>query len=240
MSIKVSLHDLEDGRFGPYMPSKKNRVFRSSVCGREYFVKVFRDEWKERARTEFGVLSECREKGIPAPLPVAVFEGAVVMEPLEGRSVAEIFDEMFSHSLGPDISDAQRDLADNLAKWLSSFHVAFDFRLARGDAILKNFVITPSGVCGLDFEEVAPSDTLNDLGQLCASALMTDPVFTASKNSFARYLASCYWAHSGRNRADELATAVSTAIRYYAPFRSNGSELMRYAARIENGELRVG
>jgi len=239
-SIKMSLRDLEDGRFGPYMQSKKNRVFRTSVGGREYIVKVFRDEWNERARVEFGMLSECREKGVLAPLPIAIVEDAIVMEPIDGESVAKVFDELFSHSSGADLSDAQKELADNLAKWLSSFHVTFDFRLARGDAILKNFVVTPSGVAGLDFEEASSADTLNDLGQLCASALMTDPVFTVSKNSFARHLASCYWAHSGRNRADELATAVSAAIRHYAPFRSNGSELLRYATRIENGDLRVG
>ena len=186
------------------------------------------------------MLSECREKGVLAPLPVAIVEDAIVMEPIEGESVAEVFDGLFSHSSGADLSEAQKELADNLAKWMSSFHIAFDFRLARGDAILKNFIVTPSGVAGLDFEEASPTDTLNDLGQLCASALMTDPVFTAVKNSFAGHLASCYWTRSGQNRADELAAAVSAAIRHYAPFRSNGSELLRYATRIENGELRVG
>ena len=240
MSIKLSLCDLEGGRVGPYLRSKKNCVFRTSVDGRDYVVKVFRGEWRERARFEYGVLSECRTKGIPAPLPVAIVEDAIVMEPIEGESVAEIFDKLSSRSSGADLSEARKELADNLAKWLSSFHVAFDFRLARGDAILKNFIATPSGIAGLDFEEASPEDTLIDLGQLCASALMTDPLFTAVKKSFAGHLASRYWTHSGRDRADELAAAVSAAIRHYAPFRSNGSELLRYAARIESGEFRVG
>ncbi len=240
MSIKMSLHDLGNGRIGPYMQSKKNRVFRTSVGGREYVVKVFRDEWKERAQAEFSVLSWCREKGVPVPLPVTMVEDAIVMEPIEGESAAVVFDELFSHSSGADLSEAQRELADNLAKWMSSFHIAFDFKLARGDAVLKNFIITPSGITGLDFEEASSADTLNDLGQLCASVLMTDPVFTAAKVSFARHFTSCYWAHSGRNRTDGLAATVSAAIRHYAPFRSNGSELLRYATRIENGELRVG
>jgi len=221
------------------MRSKKNRVFRAAVGEREYVVKVFRGEWKDRARVEFGVLSECHRRGVPAPVPVAIVEDAIVMEPVVGDPVAEVFDGLFSRSSEADLSEGQGRLADSLAEWLSAFHAAFDFGLARGDTILKNFMTSPSGVIGLDFEEASPVDTITDLGQMCASPLMTDPPFTDAKAAFAGRLAEKYWERSGLDRSGDLNRAVSAAIRQYAPFRANGGELLGYASRIENGNLSI-
>jgi Ser/Thr protein kinase RdoA (MazF antagonist) len=234
-----SLDSLEKGRTGPTFQSKKNRVFMSAVAGRPYVVKVYRGEWRERASIEYGILADCDEKGIPVPKPLALLPGVIVMAPVEGRIAGEVFDCLSALSPGGVIGSEHERLADQLARWLARFHAAFDFGLARGDTILRNFIVTDQRAVGLDFEEAARGDTLPDLGQLCASSLMTDPVFTEQKIAFARRLADRYWAVSGQRRMDELDGAVSAAVRHYAQFRPNGQLLLSYAGRIERGEVAI-
>lgn len=218
------------------MRSRKNRVFRSVLRGNQYVVKVFREAWRERAQVEFEVLSECRNRGVPAPVPVALLGDAVVMEYVEGDSVADVFDRSFSSSEA-ELDAPQKALAHSLASWLSTFHAAFAFRLARGDTILRNFVIAQNGIMGLDFEEAGEVDTIGDLGQLCASALMTDPSFTPAKRSFAGQLSERYWEFTGRDRSADLPKAVAASIRYYAQYRQNMEEQMKKAGMVEEGRL---
>lgn len=233
----MSLEVLEQGRTGAFLPSKKNRVFKSSVDGESYVVKVYRGEWRERAAAEFKVLQDCRAKGVPVPAPMVLLEGAVVMAPVDGQVVGDVFDGLLVTPSAGDLTSEQERLADSLARWLAGFHAAFDFGLARGDTILRNFIMSEQGVVGLDFEEAVRGDTLPDIGQLCASVMMTDPAFTGQKVEFARHLADRYWTCSGQRRSDELGRAVSASIRHYAQFRSNGPMHMAYASRIERGEV---
>ncbi len=218
------------------MQSRKNRVFRSSFEGRECVVKVYRGEWRERASLEYGVLRDCCDRGVLAPVPVALLDHAIVMGPVEGDVAADVFDRMFSPG-SPSTQEGREALADSLALWLSGFHSAFDSRLSRGDTILRNFIISPGGVVGMDFEEASRTDTISDLGQICASAMMTDPPFTDDKVAFASHLAARYWHHSGEDRSGDIGPAVSAAIRHYAPFRANGAELLACASRIDEGDI---
>jgi len=239
LSVTFSLADLEKGRTGPFFHSKKNRVFMSVVGGAPYVVKVYRGEWRERASAEYGVLRDCQKMGVPVPLPVALIEGAIVMTPVEGQVAGEVFDLIVVPPSRIGLTSELERLADNLARWLANFHIAFDFKRVRGDTILRNFIVTDQKTYGLDFEEATTGDTIADLGQLCASALMTDPPFTEQKTAFARHLAERYWACSGKRRAEELAGAVSAAIRHYSQFRANGKELLSYSSRIDRGEVEI-
>lgn len=239
MPVTFSLADLEKGRTGPFFHSKKNRVFRSVVDGESFVVKVYRGEWRERARVEYDVLRDCCERGVLVPVPLALLEGAIVMTPVDGQVAGEVFDRIIVPPSRIGLTSELERLADSLARWLANFHIAFDFGRVRGDTILRNFIVADPGTFGLDFEEAATGDTLLDLGQLCASAMMTDPAFTEQKIAFARHLADRYWACSGQRRAEELTGAVSAAIRHYSQFRSNGQELLSFASRMERGELEI-
>lgn len=231
------MDSLEKGRTGPMFQSKKNRVFRSTVAGESYVVKVYRGEWRERAAVEHGILMQCIDRGVPVPEPLALLPGVIVMAPVEGRIAGDVFDCLFATCKEDGLGSEQERLADQLVRWLAGFHEAFDFRMARGDTILRNFVIAGQEAVGLDFEEAARGDTISDLGQLCASSLIMDPVFTPPKVAFARRLAERYWAVSGQRRMGELDRAVSAAIRHYAQFRPNGQVLLAHANRIERGEV---
>lgn len=226
MTKTVSLDDLEEARQGPYFRSKKNRVFRSVLHGEVCVVKVFSREWSDRASLEFEVLSDCSARGVPVPRPIALLEGAIVMEHVPGDHVSEMFDRLMSSRPSPGPSGDLSSLANSVAAWLSSFHSAFGFELTRGDAILRNFIEGPEGLVGLDFEEAARADTLTDLGQVCASALMTDPAFTYPKVRFAQRVAEAYWERTDTDESERLPDAIEAAVKHYARFRSGGGNLV--------------
>jgi len=237
--MDLTLELLENSRIGPDYNSKKNRVFRSSVDGDQYVVKIFRGEWKERASFEHSILEQCRDKHLRTPRPVALIESTLVMEYIDGENAMDVFDSIFKG--GPEL-DVQVDhsmLAEALASWLSAFHSAFDFRMARNDTILRNFILRDGEIYGLDFEGATRSDPLADLGQLCTSVLASAPMFTEDKFGFARAMASRYWDFTGEDRSYELGTAVAAALRHYASFRTDGGELRRWASRIDSCEVRI-
>lgn len=239
MAADRAIRELERRRRGGLFASRKNRVFRSVFDGRECVVKVFREGSEEAAPKEFRILRDCSAAGVPVPGPIDCIGGAVLMEFVPGEPVSDLFDRLVAASDGQELSEGFQGLACDLAGWLSRFHSAFGFETARGDAILRNFLMAEGGVVGLDFEEAARGDTLSDIGQLCASALMTDPPFTQVKVSFARDLASRYWERTGRDRSVDLPSAVAEAIRHYAPYRRNARELMDEADRVESGVFRI-
>lgn len=226
MTTTVSLGKLEEARQGPYFKSKKNRVFRSVLHGEVWVVKVYNRDWSDRASLEFEVLRDCRARGVAVPRPISLLEGAIVMEHVPGEHVSDLFDDLMSDLSSPNLSDELSGLAESMAAWLSSFHTAFGFELTRGDAILRNFIVGPGGPVGLDFEESARADALTDLGQTCASALMTDPAFTEHKVLFAQQMSDAYWKRTGEDRSEGLPDAIEAAVRHYAQFRPNGIDLV--------------
>lgn len=237
--MDLTLQMLENSRIGPDYHSKKNRVFRSSVDGDHYVVKIFRGEWKERASFEHSILLQCHDKHLRTPRPVALIESALVMEHIDGENAMDVFDSIFRDDPEQDVQVEHSMFSGALASWLSSFHSAFDFDTARNDTILRNFVLRDGEIYGLDFEEAARSDPLADLGQLCTSVLASAPMFTEYKFGFAKEMTSRYWDLTGEDRSDELGTAVATALRHYASFRSHGGELRRWASMFESGEVKI-
>lgn len=239
MLTVLSARQLEEGRLGEYFRSRKNRVFRASVDGKDCVVKVFREGLADRAEHEYRILERCHGSGVPVPRPLALLEGAILMEHVPGVPVSMLFDDLVEAS-GRELSQALVDLAVSLATWLHSFHSCLSFEKTRGDAILRNFLMTDRGVVGLDFEEAACEDTLVDLGVLCASALASDPPFTGVKLAFAGRLVDSYQGSVGRDISADMPVVISKAIRHYAQYRVNREELVEKAELLEAGRISLG
>jgi tRNA A-37 threonylcarbamoyl transferase component Bud32 len=152
--------------------SKKNRVHHLVLEGGEIVVKVYdHDRW----RREQQVLLSCESRGILVPHALQMGEGYTIMEFLGGPDLRDLI----NHTLRPGYV---RLLAD----WMADFHTAFfevETTMVRSDAKLQNFILTEVGVAGLDFELAHMGDPLEDLGEVCAHILNTDPMFTPDKES---------------------------------------------------------
>ena len=121
-----------------------------------------------------------------------------------------------------------------MGQWLAGFHTSFDYQLCRGDANARNFLISSSGVVGVDFEESVESDTIHDLGQVCSSILSMHPMFTKAKIRFCSWLAGAYFSSSGETRMADMIEATAVALENSAAFRSDGRLMRMKAAEFRN------
>ncbi len=226
--------DMERQRVGEVFTSRKNRVFAVDIDGHRCVAKVFPQGAGDRASTEFSILGMCSRAGVTVPIPIWHREDVVLMDFVEGMSLAGSFDEIFEGRGGTIQagSPTSATIIAGLADWLASFHTAFAFRMCRGDSILKNFKISEGKVCGFDFEEAHEGDPIEDLGQACAYVLSTRPEFTEGKFEFANRLADRYWSVARVDRSPELPDAVAAGLEHYAQFRADGSLLYDWAGRI--------
>jgi tRNA A-37 threonylcarbamoyl transferase component Bud32 len=233
----LSLDDLESVRVGEVYPSRKNMVFRVSLDGEIVIVKVYR-EGCGRAEREFSVLERASEKGLLVPRPIGLRDFGILMEFVEGDNAGAVFDSLWEEDPNsPDAVLRRADFVHAVSAWLAGFHRAFAFSFCRGDSILKNFIVGPKGLTGIDFEEAVEGDPLNDLGQTCSYVLSTDPMFTDAKFQCAKDIFAGYESLAGTDRSEELSSKVAESLRYYSRFRRDGETLRAWASRIETENL---
>ncbi len=219
--LKRTDNELECRMIGEPFASKKNKVFKIDHDGKQCIAKVYSDEFRGRAENEYRMLVECEKRGIEAPKPVEMREGAIIMSIIEGKSAHETIDQ------------SPEDTIDKVAEWLVKFHKAFDWKIARGDCILKNFLIGEKAY-GIDFEESHECDPITDVGQACASLLASGEKFSSSRFELARLLCARYILHSEKDEREKLPHAIADGLRHYAPYRQDGNQMMVWASKIES------
>lgn len=222
---------LENARIGEVFRSRKNRVFRVLVAGEPLVAKVYPPGGDARAAHEYSVLQACVERDIAVPRPVKHSGRALLTEYVEGMTASE--------SIDSSPARAEPTLL-GVIEWLSEFHGAHRSRLCRGDSVLHNFLMSPEGVVGLDFEEAHEGRPLEDLGQVIASFLSMRPAFVPDKMSVVRRAAGEYLKRTGIDSGTEIPLAVSDALRHYAKFRDDGDTLIAWADRIARDGLVSG
>ena len=231
------LEELRSNMLGTEFESRKNRVFRATDQGKTVVVKEFSDS--EAASKEFSILTRCYASSLPVPRPISIHTRAVVMECLFGETVAKALDSAWLRN-GPTSADEGTKLlniADGLGEWLAGYHALFEFGLTRGDAIMKNFLVSDGRIVGIDFEEASEEDVIRDLGEMCSSILSMHPMFTGDKLALCRRFSERYFELTGAERTADLSAATAKALRHYANYRTDGGELAARAAVIESDGL---
>ncbi|HUV61203.1 MAG TPA: phosphotransferase [Thermoplasmata archaeon] len=231
------LEELRSNMLGTEFESRKNKVFRTTDQGGTVVVKEFSDS--EAASKEFSILTRCSARSLPVPRPLSIHTRAIIMECLPGGTVAEALDSVWLNErpISADEEATLRNIADGLGEWLASYHALFEFGLTRGDAIMKNFLVSGNRIVGIDFEEASEEDVIRDLGEMCSSIISMHPMFTVDKFAFCRRLSERYFVLTGAERDADLSTATAKALRHYASFRIDGGELAARAAVIESDGL---
>lgn len=206
------------------MASRKNQVHLLRTSGGDVVLKVFNNDRWER---EHSTLVLCRSKGVLVPKPLLSGEGYILMEYLEGPDLRDLIND----TLDPTYIRA-------LAEWLAAFHLATeDDSLVRSDAKLQNFILTGRGVAGLDFELAHPGDRVEDLGEICAHLLNTDPMFVREKYELCHEFLECYVQASGRS-TEGISGWTARAMEEAAHFRPHQREtLLREADKLRTSEV---
>ncbi|MBU0623325.1 MAG: hypothetical protein KJ672_00600 [Candidatus Thermoplasmatota archaeon] len=152
------------------VPSKRNRVWVAETDVRPVVIKQF---LSGRAGNEFEELLVARKVGIDVPYPLFMDGDYLMLEYVQGDTCDTMINHLFSS-----------EVAENIGIWLAGFHEKMPsngLRRIRGDSVLSNFVFSEGRIFGLDLEDSGPGDPLDDLGQIGASILGSEPFFTPIK-----------------------------------------------------------
>ena len=153
-----------------FVPSRVNRVWIVETDVHPVVLKRF---LSGKCGNEFESFVLARSAGVSVPYLLAAHGDYLVMEYLSGDSCDVLMNKMFSVQA-----------AEGIGRWLAMFHVRLstDFGVrARRDAVLSNFMFTDGVVYGIDLEDSAIGDPMDDVGQLGASILGNEPFFTPIK-----------------------------------------------------------
>ncbi|NMD32734.1 MAG: aminoglycoside phosphotransferase family protein [Firmicutes bacterium] len=216
------------------LKSKKNRVYLVESKEGHFVLKLYRAPHHRRSVVEHRVLQEACRKGLAVPQPVAFIEKkALLMEYIPGENLCDLLNRR-----------CLVEYADKLADWYGSFHRCFSCPggefLIKGDSILRNFIVRADGsLYGVDFEETAPGDPARDIGQICASILDTDPMFTPAKAALCRQLMTRYGRITGQGNLEfRLTEQVALALRETSRHRPRQRRyLLRQAELLEQEGL---
>ena len=208
------------------LPSKKNIVYRVSSQNEHLVLKIFQSDL---AAKEHKILLSCKSRGIKVPEPYLLGDDFILMEFLDGPNLCDLLNE------SPDY-----EYAEMIADWFQTFHHAFrngNLTLVKSDAKLQNFLLTSKGLAGLDFELSHEGDPLEDLGEICAHILDTDPMFTTRKFELCEHLLRHYSKKTG-NTLSGITKWVAVALEETARFRSGQQEeLEKWVAELDRGTV---
>lgn len=215
--------------------SKKNTVAYVLSDSHPRVLKWFVPGLRQNMEIEYSVL----KKGfsnllIPSPLEKDMENTVLVMSYIIGENVCDIINDATK-----DFEDKQKSM-HQLADWFFRFHRFFKteegFRI-RGDATLRNFIISRGKIWGVDFEESRMGRPSEDLATLCASVLSTTPMFTDEKFHLCHTFLDTYQ-KSATWTIENISANISYALLERIQWRAQDEEILRnYAMKIRTKGL---
>lgn len=217
--------------------SKKNTVGYVVLNGQARILKWYVPGLKKNMDTEYEILKKgSLELSMPLPLEKDTENHVLVMNYIIGENVCDLInDQRISF-------EEKKRVIDLLADWLAKFHSVFKsdegFRI-RGDASLRNFILSRDHIFGVDFEESRVGKPVEDVAGVCGSILSSDPMFTDEKFQLCQQFLNAYrrvatWPVENLN--GEIAYALLERIQW----RPKDEDLLRkVAAKIRTKGLSV-
>jgi len=214
--------------------SKKNTVAYVILKDKPRVLKWFVPGFRQRMKNEYNVLKKGSSKlNIPLVYELDEKNNVLVMNYIVGENLCDIVNSR-------DTSfDEKKRLMILLADWFIDFHNFFKTEkafLIRGDSVLRNFILSDK-IWGVDFEETRPGKPVEDLAEMCASILSTDPMFTSEKFELCKIFIESYTEPvPGRiiNVKDEIAYKLLERIQW----RPEKEEILRkYSVKIKKQGL---
>jgi tRNA A-37 threonylcarbamoyl transferase component Bud32 len=205
------------------LESKKNTVAYVTLKGKPRVLKWFVPGLKTQMKREYNILKKGSSKlNIPTVHELDEKNNVLITSYIIGNNLCDLINDEKT-----TINEKQR-LMILLADWFVKFHNHFksnDQFIIRGDSSLRNFIFTDR-IWGVDFEESRPGKPVEDLANMCASILTTDPMFTSEKFQLCKLLLESYTEKApGRiiNANGEIAYALLEKIQW----RSGDEEILR-------------
>jgi len=180
------------------VPSRRNRVWVVETDVRPVVVKK---SLSGRCGNEFEVIIQAKGAGLNVPYPLFMEGDYLVSEYVQGETCDTLINHMFSNRA-----------AEGMGEWLASFHGLLGHgptRKVMKDAVLTNFILSDEKIFGVDLEDAGPGDPLDDVGQLCAAILGSEPYFTPIKFDLSLRMVQSYERTSSLDVIDLVRPYVS-------------------------------
>lgn len=217
--------------------SKKNTVVYVILNGQPRVIKWFVPGLKQNMDLEYTIMKKGHtELTMPYPYEKDTENNVLVLSYIMGENVCDIINDPQTNF------EEKQTIAYQLAEWLLKFHCFFktdnEFRL-RGDASLRNFILSKGHIYGVDFEESRFGKPSEDLATLCASFLSTDPMFTDEKFELCQIFLDAYRKSAAWN-VQNINAEISYALLERIQWRPKDETIFRtYANTIHNKGLHV-
>jgi tRNA A-37 threonylcarbamoyl transferase component Bud32 len=176
---------------------------------------------------ECAILKTSAREGLRVPEVLSSENGVILMEHVSGELLVDEINRTFSE-----------DTIDELAEWYYNYHQIHN--LTKGDPRLRNFILTPKGLCGLDFEEAEEGDWMLDIAGVSASLLDTDPINDQRKVGLCNRLLNKYLQLEQVDRTPEIYShfndVLATTLEQTAKWRDS-SEILELSQHIRTHGL---
>ncbi len=187
------------------VPSRVNRVWIVETDVRPVIVKR---SLSGRCGKEFESLVLAKSAGLDVPYPLYKEGDYIVEEYLPGESCEMMINHLFSHQA-----------AEAIGAFLAKYHTAFRHdgsTRVMADTVMSNFIFCEGKVFGVDLENSASGNELDDLGQASASILGSEPFFTPLKFDLCLRMLGAYEAVTGVSVRERVRPFISRYLRFDA------------------------
>ena len=184
------------------LPSSVNRVWLVETDVRPIVVKKF---LSRKSGTEFEALVRARAAGLTVPYPLWKEGDYLVLEYIPGETCDRMINHMFSY-----------EVAEKLGAWLGGFHGRLgssEGKTIVGDADLSNFIFSEDGVYGIDLEDSREGNPLEDVGDMGASILGSEPFFTPIKFDLCFRMIRAYERATGTDAIERVRPYIASYLR---------------------------
>jgi tRNA A-37 threonylcarbamoyl transferase component Bud32 len=215
--------------------SKKNTVAYVLYNGQPRILKWFVPGLKQNMEIEYDVLRKgFSDLAIPSPFEKDSEHNILILSYIIGQNICDIFNDPAV------VVEEKEKIIHLLVDWFVRFHTFFKseegFRL-RGDATVRNFILSKGKVWGVDFEESRQGKPTEDLATFCVSLLSTDPMFTEEKFQLCQSFINGY-RKSVKWIVENINAEISYAMLERIQWRPKDEELLRkYATGIRTKGL---
>ncbi len=170
--------------------SKKNQAYEIKADEKKYILKLFSDQRKQYLQSEISVLSCAKQDLVPDLIEYDEKDSFLMLEKIPGNNLCDALNDTSIDG------NKKKKLVILLAEWFATFHKDFSISgcttVIRADSILRNFIVSDNGIIGVDFEEARQGNPWEDIGEICASILDTDPMFTEEKIGLVKTFLNVY------------------------------------------------
>ncbi|MHA1999114.1 MAG: hypothetical protein ACTSU9_13415 [Promethearchaeota archaeon] len=146
-----------------------------------FIAKYYANDELTSLQQEGWIIEVARSRGIRVPEILLVLDNFLLLSFVEGENLCDLMNNAaieFSR---------KEELIEKLGAWIAGFHLSMGAAggtggigqtgtsRCRGDANLRNFLVSGNAIIGVDFEESVPGNSRMDLYEVMDSLLITDP-----------------------------------------------------------------